>query len=83
MMTAKLTSKFYLIMFGGWVMRKRGKKFLIISKSILLAMPLSFFKKHIQQKRMRCYGNFSGMEILFLVMALPTKKVFLLLLDTA
>ena len=62
-------------------MRKRGKKFLIISKSILLATPLSFFKKHNQPKRIRCYGNFSGMEISSLVMALPTEKVFSLLLS--
>ena len=56
---------------------------LIMSERILLATPLFFFKKHTQPKRMRCYGNFSGMEISSLVMALPTKKVFLLLLDTA
>ena len=68
MMIATLTSKFYLIMFGRWVMRKRGKKSLIISKSILLATPLFFFEKHTQPKRMRCYGNFNGMEISSLVM---------------
>ena len=53
---------------------KKGKKFLIISKSIFLVTPLFFFKKHTQPKRMTCYGNFNGMEI---------SKVFLLLLDTA
>ena len=60
------------------------KKSLIISKSILLATPLFFFKKHTQpKKRMRCYGNFNGIEISSLVIALPTRKVFFLLLDTA
>ena len=57
---------------------KKRKKELSILKSILLAMPLFLFKKHTQPKRMRCYGNFNGMEISSLVMALPTRKVFLI-----
>ena len=57
-------------------MRKRGKKSLIISKSILPKMPLFFFKKHTQPKRMGCYGSFSGMEISSLVMALPKSWLF-------
>ena len=62
---------------------EKRKKSVIISESILLATPLFFFEKHTQPKRMRCDGNFSGMEISSLVMGLRTKKVFLLLLDTA
>ena len=83
MMTAKLTSKFYLIMFGGWVMRKRGKKvFHYIKKhtssnAVIFLQETHSTKKDEMLWKLQWHGN-----IIF-SHGSSNKKVFLLLLDTA
>ena len=62
MMTAKLTSKFYLIMFRGWVKRKRGKKSLIIKKhtssnAIIFLQETHSTKKDEMLWKLQWHGN--------------------------